>query len=76
MVATEERTRATVSRELRVIDVKGHAVLPKDATDTGYEYDSWHLWLTGDRDAAYIVDVDDPSQVERWPAANDTIACA
>ena len=54
----------------------GHAVLPEDATDTGYEYDSWHLWLAADRDAAYIVDVDDPSQVERWPAGNDTIACA
>jgi hypothetical protein len=28
VVATEERTRATVSGKLRVINVKGHAVLP------------------------------------------------
>jgi hypothetical protein len=54
----------------------GDAVLPGDATDTGYEYDDWHLWLVADRSAAYVVDVDDPSQVERWPAAKDEIACA
>jgi hypothetical protein len=53
----------------------GDAVLPHDATDTGYEYDNWHLWLAADRGAAYVVDVDDPSQVERWPAANDQIGC-
>jgi len=54
----------------------GDAVLPEDATDTGYEYDDWHLWLVADRSAAYVVDVDDRSEVERWPASNDTIACA
>ena len=54
----------------------GDVVLPDDATDTGYEYDTWHLWLAGDRSSAYIVDVDDPSRVERWPAAKEQIACA
>jgi hypothetical protein len=54
----------------------GEADLPADATDTGYEYDDWHLWLAADRSAAYVVGVDDPSQVERWPAAKDEIACA
>jgi hypothetical protein len=54
----------------------GDAVLPDGADDTGYEYGDWHLWLAGDRSAAYVVDVDDPSLVERWPAARDEIACA
>jgi hypothetical protein len=54
----------------------GDAALPGDATDTGYEYNDWHLWLAADRSAAYVVDVDDPSRVERWPAAKDEIACA
>ena len=54
----------------------GDAELPNDATDTGYEYDNWHLWLAADRSAAYVVDVADPSRAERWPAAKDMIACA
>ena len=54
----------------------GDVELPNDATDTGYEYDNWHLWLAADRSAAYVVDVDDPARAERWPAAKDMIACA
>ncbi len=42
------------------------ASLPADATDTGYRRDGRALWLTDD--AAYLVRLDDPRDVERWPA--------
>jgi hypothetical protein len=73
-VADREREFAGLGLLASTYD--GHAALPDDATDTGFEYDDWHLWLAADRSAAYVVDVDDPSQVERWPAAKDTFACA
>jgi hypothetical protein len=71
-----EGTHEFAGLHLLTTTYDGDAALPGDATDTGYEYDNWHLWLAADRSAAYVVDVDDPSQVERWPAAKDEIACA
>ena len=50
------------------------AVLPRDATDTGFERDGRHLWLA--TDAAYLVSTEDPMDVERWPAAKERIGCA
>jgi len=51
--------------------------LPKDATDSGYHHDGRELWLQpGKPDAAYLVSVTDPKDVERWPAASQPIGCA
>jgi hypothetical protein len=52
-----------------------HAVLPDDATDTGYHRDGRHLWLTTDRRAAYLVDEADPTNVERWPGVRERFGC-
>jgi hypothetical protein len=71
-----EGTEEFVGHDLLTTTYDGDAALPDDATDTGYEYDDWHLWLAADRRAAYVVGVDDQSQVERWPAPKDEIACA
>jgi hypothetical protein len=71
-----EGTEEFVGHDLLTTTYDGDATLPDDATDTGYEYDDWHLWLAADQSAAYVVGVDDPSHAERWPAAKDEIACA
>jgi hypothetical protein len=50
--------------------------VPRDAADTGYRHDGRELWLEPGRpDAAYLVNVDNPKDVERWPAAKDIIGC-
>ena len=54
----------------------GDATLPKDATSTGWRHDGRQLWLSHDKRAAYLVDIDDPHDVERWPAAKEPIMCA
>jgi hypothetical protein len=51
------------------------ATLLKGATSTGWRRDGRELWLDV-RQAAYLVDVDDPGDVERWPAAKEPIMCA
>ena len=52
------------------------ADLPEDATDTGLRHDGRQLWVVPAKDAAYLVSIDDASDVERWPAAKDRIGCA
>jgi hypothetical protein len=54
----------------------GAATLPPGARDTGYRRDGRQLWLDEDPRAAYLVNVDDPTDVERWPAARKPIQCA
>jgi hypothetical protein len=54
----------------------GDAVLPKGATDTGYRRDGRQLWIGPDKTAAYLVSLDDPRNVARWPAAKQPIRCA
>ena len=49
--------------------------LPDGATDTGLQRDGRRLWLAPGHDAAYLVSVDDPADVERWPAAKEPIYC-
>jgi hypothetical protein len=51
------------------------AALPEDATSTGWRRDGRELWLD-EKEAAYLVDIDDPGDVERWPAAKEPIMCA
>ena len=51
------------------------AHLPADATDTGFRHHSRELWLAPSGQAAYLVDVTDPTKVERWPAATRQVRC-
>jgi hypothetical protein len=52
------------------------ADLPDGATDTGLRRDGRQLWLVTNRDAAYLVSIDDSDDVERWPASKEPIRCA
>ena len=52
------------------------ATLPEDAISTGWRRGGRQLWLSRDKQAAYLVDTDDPHAVERWPAAKEPIMCA
>jgi hypothetical protein len=51
------------------------AVLRADATDSGFRRDGRQLWLASNPDAAYLVSLDDPDDIERWPAAKEPIWC-
>ena len=53
-----------------------HATLPQDATDTGLRRDGRQLWIGSDEEAAYLVSIDDPEDVARWPAAKQPLWCA
>jgi hypothetical protein len=46
--------------------------MPAGAHDTGYHYRDRHLWLTEDRDTAYVRT---SSGVEAWPRAAREVAC-
>jgi hypothetical protein len=52
------------------------AALPEGATDTGLRCDGRQLWIAPDKEAAYLVSLDDAHDVERWPAAKQPIRCA
>jgi hypothetical protein len=52
------------------------ATLPDGATFTGWSRGGRRLWLGPGKEAAFLVDVDDPGAVERWPAAKQPILCA
>jgi hypothetical protein len=52
------------------------AELPQGATDTGWRRDGRQLWLGPEKEAAYLVSVDDAEDVERWPAATEALGCA
>jgi uncharacterized protein YceK len=52
------------------------AALPADATDTGLRRDGRQLWIGPGEKAAYLVSLDDPEDVERWPRAKQDIGCA
>jgi hypothetical protein len=54
----------------------GDATLPRGATDTGLRRGGRQLWIGPDREAAYLVSLDDPQDVDRWPAAKQRIGCA
>jgi hypothetical protein len=42
----------------------------------GWRRDGRQLWLSHDEQAASLVDIDDPYDVERRPAAKEPIMCA
>ena len=52
------------------------AALPAGATDTALRRDGRQLWIGPDEEAAYLVSLDDTQDVERWPAAKQSIRCA
>jgi hypothetical protein len=52
------------------------AKLPEGASNTGWRRDGRQLWIGPDKEAAYLVSVDDAQDVERWPAAKQRIGCA
>ena len=54
----------------------GSATLPPDATNTGLRRDGRELWLGEGHNAAYLVNVKDANDVERWPASDEPIRCA
>lgn len=51
----------------------GDVPLPADAEDTGYRLRDWRLWLTDDKETAYVRT---PDGVEAWPRVKDGMACA
>ena len=52
-----------------------HAQLPGAARDTGWRRGGLALWLHDGGDAAYLVNLADPADVQRWPRATRTIGC-
>jgi len=44
-----------------------HSELPVDAKDTGWHRDGRELWTTADPNVVYLVAIDDPKDVQRWP---------
>jgi hypothetical protein len=53
-----------------------HVPLPDDARDTGWRRGGLALWLQRGGQAAYLVNLADPTDVQRWPRAEHTIGCA
>ena len=49
--------------------------VPEDAVDSGYHRAGRELWLVPDKTAAYLVSLDDATDVERWPAPKQPIGC-
>lgn len=58
-----------------VTEPESSATLPEDAANTGWQRDGREVWLGEDPRAAYLVSVDDPSDVQLWPAASRRIGC-
>jgi hypothetical protein len=52
------------------------ATLPEGATDTGLRRGGRQLWIGPDKEAAYLVSLEDADDVERWPAAKEPLWCA
>ena len=50
-----------------------HAELPADAFDTGFERDGKHLWLSPDKQRAYV---GSKADVEVWPRTIQPLGCA
>jgi hypothetical protein len=53
-----------------------HAHLPDAARDTGWRRGGLALWLHRGGDAAYLVNLADPTDVQRWPRSKRTLGCA
>ncbi|MFE0388272.1 hypothetical protein ACFW1F_29910 [Streptomyces bungoensis] len=51
---------------------RGDVRMPADARDTGYHRGGRHLWLTPDRETAYVRTA---RGVEAWPRTKDEVGC-
>jgi hypothetical protein len=73
----EEYLRDTTGelRQLESSAFSDHAQLPADAKDSGWHHDGRELWRVPDRSAAYLVSLDDDTDVERWPASTEPVGC-
>jgi hypothetical protein len=49
--------------------------LPRDASDSGWRRGGFALWLRPRGDAAYLVNLADPNDVQRWPRAKRSLSC-
>jgi hypothetical protein len=52
-----------------------HAMLPDDARDSGWRRGGYSLWTQPFGEAAYLVNLADPEDVQRWPRARFVITC-
>ena len=52
-----------------------HALLPVDAHDSGWRRGGLALWLQEGGKAAYLVNLADPTDVQRWPRASKPLTC-
>ncbi|KKD09269.1 hypothetical protein [Streptomyces sp. WM6386] len=52
---------------------QGDVTMPTDAKDTGYRLRDWRLWLTDDKETAYVRTSDG---VEAWPRVKKGMGCA
>jgi hypothetical protein len=73
----EEYVRDTTAELGRVLNgaFSDHAQLPDGASNTGWRHDGRELWLVPDKSAAFLVSLDDKTDVERWPASTQPIGC-
>jgi hypothetical protein len=76
--ASEEYLRDTTGELANYLDTtfRDDAVLPKSATNTGFRRDGRELWVVPTKEAAYLVSVVDPADVERWPGSEKGLGCA
>ncbi|WP_445284437.1 hypothetical protein [Streptomyces sp. DSM 118148] len=51
---------------------RAHVPMPAAARDTGYHYRGQRLWLTADRDTAYVRTA---AGTEAWPEVKEGVAC-
>jgi hypothetical protein len=52
---------------------RGDVTMPADAKDTGYRLREWQLWLTDDKNTAYVRT---SAGVEAWPQVKKGMGCA
>jgi hypothetical protein len=84
LLVGREKTGDWYVRDTRVGDLSKflrttfarEATLPGGATDTGLRRGGRQLWIGPDKEAAYLVRLDDAQDVERWPAATQPLWCA
>ncbi|WP_446665216.1 LptM family lipoprotein [Flexivirga sp. B27] len=71
--ATYVRAPSPDVREFFDAAYRSDIPLPANATDTGYHRDGRHLWLSPDKQRAYV---GSPDHVEQWPRTIQQLGCA
>ncbi len=52
-----------------------HVLLPTEARDSGFRRGGFALWMQPFGDAAFMVNLADPTDVQRWPRARAVLRC-